>query len=91
MSQSSDMSASTRWDLKGVWALAWRSIVYFPVALATSVLLLLGITAFFYLPIVAIVFACYGLYLWATGVILLWLSTIWLWRRFRFGRLLTKS
>ena len=85
------MNASARSDLKGVWALAWRSVVYFPVALATSVLLLLSITALAYLPMVTIVFVCYDLYSWAAGVTLLWLSMIWLWRYFRSGKLATES
>lgn len=71
--------------------MAWRSVVYFPVALAASMLLLLGLMALAYLPMVAIVFACYGLYSWAAGVALLWLSMIWLWRHFRFGKIATES
>jgi hypothetical protein len=39
-----DMSTATR-DLKGVWALAWRSLNYFPLALAISALLLSAIIA----------------------------------------------
>jgi len=75
-------------DLKGVWALAWRSLIYFPVALAISTLLLIAIVALLYLPIVAVVFLCFGLYSWAAGAIVLWLPVLWVWRRFRLKQFL---
>jgi len=70
---------------RGIWAVAWRSLVYLPMMLGMFVLLLVHVCGLFLLPFIVGTYLWFGL--WRQGLIALavWLLLCWSWRHFRLS------
>ena len=68
---------------QGLWAVAWRSIVFLPMMLGMFLLLLAHFSGFLLLPLVG--GACIWDGRWPYGVasFSLWFLLLWSWRHFR--------
>jgi hypothetical protein len=77
------MRANDEPAVRGLWALAWRSVVYLPLMLATFVVLLAHTAALVVLPVFTFAFARSAFWTFAVGSLLLWLLALWSWKRFR--------
>ena len=73
-------------DFGGIWALAWRSVVYLPLMLAASILLILLLGALTLPPILSGIFLFFGLWWQGLSVLVFWLFIVGAWRRFRLRR-----
>jgi hypothetical protein len=71
---------------RGLWAVAWRSIVFLPMMVGVFLLLLVHIIGLFYLPFIGGVWICYGL--WQHGLVAfaVWLLLLFSWRPFRLHK-----
>ena len=79
------MTAGKDSALRGLWAVAWRSVAYLPLMLVTFIIFLAHCVALVALPMFAVVLATSGFWAFAAGVGLIWVAAIWCWRRFRVG------
>ncbi len=85
------MKLEHRRDIRGIWALAWRSVVLLPVMLATFFLLVLLFVAVALPPVFAGIFLFAGLWWLGVASIAAWVCVLWAWRRFRLVRLFESS
>jgi hypothetical protein len=79
------MKPTNTGSFRGVWALAWRSFVFFPFGVAFATLLLSVVVALFMLPVIGAACVYYGLWLYAGIVFAVWLALVWCWRRFHLA------
>ena len=73
-------------DFSGVWALTWRVIVYAPLMLAASVLLILLLVTLVLPPILAGIFLFFGLWWQGLSTLVFWLFIVGAWHHFRLSR-----
>jgi hypothetical protein len=80
------MSKREESSLKGLWAVAWRSVVYLPMMIAMFLLFLAHILGLVLLPLFAVICvrwpASWGYAVVASAS---WLVVLWSWRHFRLG------
>ena len=80
------MQADHHSDSGGVWALAWRAIVYAPLMLAASLLLIFLLFALVLSPILTGIFLFFGFWWQGLSSLVFWLFIVGAWHRFRLRR-----
>jgi hypothetical protein len=68
---------------KGLWAVAWRSIVFLPVMLGMFLFLLVHVAGLFMLPFLGTTWLWFGLWQKGFASFAVWLLLLWSWRHFR--------
>jgi hypothetical protein len=72
-------------DLRGLWALTWRSVAFLPLMLGVFVLLLVRALGLFLLPFLGASYFWFGLWRYGFVTFSVWLFVLWSWRHFRLG------
>ena len=73
-------------DLRPLWAITWRSIVFIPFVLAFGIFLVALALSLIVLPVFAAVYAYHHLWNHALAYFAAWLVLCGLWRAFRLSR-----
>ncbi len=73
-------------DLRPLWAITWRSIVFIPFVLVFGIFLVAVALSRVVLPLFAAVYAYHHLWQHVLGYFAAWLALYYIWRVFRLGR-----
>lgn len=85
------MSRMKSSDLAGLWAVAWRLFVYWPLALGVFLILLGHLAGLAMLPLLGAVWLWFGPWPDGLAAVAGWLLLLWSWRRFRLREYLQEA
>jgi hypothetical protein len=72
--------------LSPLWAILWRSFVYFPFMFVFMLILIAMLVGMIALPIYGAVLGYFNFWGWSLAAFAAWGTDFWIWRRFRLRK-----